>query len=318
VLTTWAPDNLEERVSFCSEVIAAGHELGWSQLTHEARAWRAACTEELGDQAAADADLAVVRLWAQTSRQPFFQGVLNLRDAARALYQGRYVEAETFATRAVQGIDAGPDFHAGYAAQMLGLRRDTGRLGEIDAMLTDLVTASPLVPAWQAARAVADIELDRPEAARSIVDSLAADGFAGIPRDWLWLSAMGHLADACTGLARRAIALPAAAQRLYDLLLPFRERCIVLAHGVLCNGSVARQLGGLATILGRDGEAAAHFELAISVNRAQGAAPWIARAQLGYAHLLSRTGDATRATALRDEALAIAAALGAAGLVNQA
>jgi hypothetical protein len=29
VITTWAPDNLEERIAFSSEVIAAGHELGW-------------------------------------------------------------------------------------------------------------------------------------------------------------------------------------------------------------------------------------------------------------------------------------------------
>jgi Salmonella virulence plasmid 65kDa B protein len=117
---------------------------------------------------------------------------------------------------------------------MFGLRRDLGRLAGIDTMLTELVAASPDVPARLAARAVADIELARPEPARSIVDSFAADGFAGPPRDWLWLSAIGHLADCCIDLA------------------------------LLCAGSAARQLGGLAAAVGRYDEAAHHFEAAIT------------------------------------------------------
>jgi len=318
VTTTWAPDKLEERIALSSEVIATGHELGWVALAHEARVWRSACAEELGELAAADADLQAVRAWAQSSRQPFFLGLIDMRDAARSLCQGRYAMAERLATAAVQDIDAGPDFHAGFAAQIFGLRRDLGRLAEVDSMLTELVASSPDVPAWLAARAVADIDLARPEAARSILDSFLSDGFARLTRDWLWLSAIGHLADCCADLAfLNADPMPEAASHLYGLLEPYADRCIVLAHGVLCTGAASRQLGGLAAALGRYDKAIHHFEAATATNRALDAVPWTARALLGHADVLLRRrepGDIERAAALRSEADAAITAIGAEGL----
>jgi tetratricopeptide (TPR) repeat protein len=317
VVTTWAPDNLDERIALSSEVIATGHEMGWVALAHEARVWRSACAEELGEQAAADADLQAVRAWAQTSRQPFFQGLVDMRDAARTLCQGRYAEAERYATTAVQGIGAGPDFHAAYAAQVFTIRRDTGRLAEVDSMLTELVVASPKIPAWLAARAVADVDLARPESARSILDSFVADGFASLTRDWLWLSAIGHLSDCCADLAFLNAPVPEAAALLYELLEPYAERCIVLAHGVLCTGAAARQLGGLAAARGRYDQAIGHFEAATASNRAQHAVPWTARAQLGHADALLRRcepGDVEQAAALRRDADAAIAVIGAEGL----
>jgi DNA-binding SARP family transcriptional activator len=317
VTTTWAPDNLEERIALSSEVIATGHEMGWVALSHEARVWRSACAEELGEQAAADADLQAVRAWAQAARQPFFQGLLDMRDAARALFQGRYAEAERHATAAVQSIDAGPDFLAAYAAQTFGLKRDLGRLSDVDSMLTELVASSPEIPAWLAARAVADVDLARLDSARSIVDNFAADDFTSLTRDWTWLSAIGHLADCCADLAVLNVPMPEAAARLHRLLEPYADRCIVLAHGVLCTGATARQLGGLAAALGRYDEAIAHFEAATATNRAQHALPWTARALLGHADTLLRRkepGDIERAAALKDEADAAIAIAGAEGL----
>ncbi len=88
VTTTWAPDNLEERIALTSEVIATGHELGWVALAHEARAWRSACAEELGEQAAADADLQAVRAWAQAARQPFLLSLARVSTPARTSRPG--------------------------------------------------------------------------------------------------------------------------------------------------------------------------------------------------------------------------------------
>jgi DNA-binding SARP family transcriptional activator len=316
LITTWAPDNLEERIALSSEIIATGHELGWVALAHEARAWRSACAEEVGRYAAADADLLAVRNWTSTSQQPFFVGLVNMRDAARALYQGRYAEAERLATAAVADIDAGPDFQAGYAAQIFGLRRDLGRLAEVDSMLSELVAASPDVPAWLAARAVADIELGRLDAARSIVDWFA-DSPTHLVHDWLWLSAIGHLADCCADLAFLNTPMPEASAHLYRLLEPYVDRCIVLAHGVLCTGAAARQLGGLAAALGRHDEAIKYLEAATVTTREQRAVPWTARAQLAHADVLIRRnapGDAESAAALKREADAAIAIIGAEGL----
>ena len=244
-------------------------------------------------------------------------GIVDMRDAARALCQGRYAEAERLAANAVQDIDAGPDFHAGFAAQIFGLRRDQGRLAEIDSMLTELVAESPAILAWRAARAVADIELAQLDSARSILDSFWSDGFVRLTRDWLWLSAIGHLADGCADLAFLNAPMPEAASHLYGLLEPYADRCIVLAHGVLCTGAAARQLGGLAAALGRYDKAIQHFEAATATNRALHAAPWTARALLGHADVLLRRrepGDIERAAALRNEADAVINAIGAEGL----
>jgi tetratricopeptide (TPR) repeat protein len=239
-----------------------------------------------------------------------------MRDAARALYQGRYAEAERLATAAVADIDAGPDFQAGYAAQIFGLRRDLGRLAEVDSMLSELVAASPDVPAWLAARAVADIELGRLDAARSIVDWFA-DSPTHLVHDWLWLSAIGHLADCCADLAFLNTPMPEASAHLYRLLEPYVDRCIVLAHGVLCTGAAARQLGGLAAALGRHDEAIKYLEAATVTTREQRAVPWTARAQLAHADVLIRRnapGDAESAAALKREADAAIAIIGAEGL----
>ncbi len=184
-------------------------------------------------------------------------------------------------------------------------------------MLTELVAGSPDVPAWLAARAVADIDLARQESAESIVDSFAADGFARLTRDWLWLSAIGHLADCCADLAFLNRPQPEAAAQLYQLLQPYADRCVVLAHGVLCTGAAARQLGGLAAALGRYDTAIQHFEAATASNRAQHAVPWTVRAQLGQADVLLRRnepGDIEHAAALRREADATIAVIGAEGL----
>jgi len=323
ILATWGPDNTDERFGDTCEVIATAHELGWAELGVEARTWRAACAEELGDVAAADADLAVVRHWAQATRQPFFRGVSNLRGAARALFEGRYAEADRLAHAAVDGIDAGPDFLSGFAAQQFGLLRDLGRLADVDAMLSDLVDSAPHVPAWRAARAVADVELGRPAKARETLAWFLADGFAGLPRDWLWLAAMGLVADAYTGIAAGDGLAPAdagPAAELYRLLLPYADRNIVLAHGVQCTGSAARHLGCLAGLLGRWPEAVDHFESAIAANRRWGAEPWLARTLLDYADAMLRRGGPeapAEARSLVTQATEIVTRLGAAGLAPQ-
>src|SRR4029453_4598100 len=118
-------------------------------------------------------------------------------------------------------------------------------------------------------------------------------------------------------LAVLNVPMPEAAARLHRLLEPYPDRCIVLAHGVLCTGATARQLGGLAAPLGRYDEAIAHFEAATATNRAQHALPWTARALLGHADTLLRRkepGDIERAAALKDEADAAIAIAGAEGL----
>jgi hypothetical protein len=89
------------------------------------------------------------------------------------------------------------------------------------------------------------------------------------------------------------------------LLLPWAAfNAVDVGEGF--RGSVARDLGVLATTAGRLGEAERHFEDALEMNARMGAFPWLAHTQSDYSRLLrtrNRPGDRERAAELLDAAL---------------
>ena len=161
VLVTWSPDNLDWRQAATGEVIALADQLGWVDLAMDARNWRSAMREELADFGQADADRASVERWAAESRRPFFAGLAAMRRAERALLQGRYHDAEDDAGQMLAAGSESPDFIAAYGAQLLLLRRDQGRLAEIDALVAAQLAQAPHIPGWQLAQAVVDNGLGR-------------------------------------------------------------------------------------------------------------------------------------------------------------
>jgi hypothetical protein len=278
----------------------------------DARNLRSAMLEELADLGQADADRASVERWAAESRRPFFAGLAAMRRAARSLLQGRYQDAEDDANRMLAAGGESPDFIAAYGAQLLLMRRDQGRLEEIGALVAGLLAESPHIPGWQVAQAVVDNGLGRRSAARWRLAALAADGVAGLPRDWLWLATTALLADVCADLG----ALDAA-RELRAALAPYSGRVAVLAHGIAAMGAVDGPLGRLETMQHQWTAAERHLVAAMELNRRIGAAPALARTQLGYAELLLRRGapgDGDRAAGLLDEASATAGRIGMAGL----
>jgi tetratricopeptide (TPR) repeat protein len=310
--TTWAPGNLEQRLAAHSDIIERADTLGWIDVSAEARMWRSACAEELGDPSTADADLAVLAHYARTSRRPVFAALRDLRGAGRALLAGRYEEAEELAHATLAAVEAGPYFISGFGVQLFALRRDQGRLSELESLIIEAVATSPDVVAWRVALALVHAELGRRDAAADILDGLAGDGFAGPPRGWLWLAAMTYVADLCALLERPDLAVPA-----YDLLVPFENRNVVLAHGVLLLGSGARALGDLAAVLGRWEDAERHFGHALDVNARLGATPYVARTLAGRAAMgaaRGRSDDRVRAEKDRAEADRLAASIGMGGL----
>jgi hypothetical protein len=135
---------------------------------------------------------------------------------------------------------------------------------------------------------------------------------AGLPRDWLWLLSTTLLADVCADLDAVEVA-----PDLIGALSPFARRVAVLGHGIAATGAVSGSLGRLESLRSRWSAAERHFLHAVALNERIGAAPALARTQVGYADMLSRRsepGDEHRAVQLLDEARAIVATLGIAGL----
>ena len=190
---------------------------------------------------------------------------------------------------------------------MFTLRREQGRLRELEPAVRYFVQQHTAA-AWRPGLALIYSELGRTREARTEFEYLARHDFTDLPRDALWMASMTYLTDVCTFLgdtARAAI--------LYQLLLPYTERTVVIGNAVACYGAMSRYLGALATTMGYWGTAAQHFEDALAMNARMEAWPWLAHTQYAYATMLlarSQPGDHDKATTLLDLALVTARELG--------
>ena len=137
-----------------------------------------------------------------------------------------------------------------------------------------------------------------------MLEELAPNRFGIVPRDNEWPLAAAFLVEAC-----KALRDGTRAATLYDELSPLAERSSANPpEGTL--GAIARSLGILAALVGREADAVAHLRRAIAIDTTTDAPPWVAYAQVELADVLSRIGEPAEAAALREEAAATAAALG--------
>src|SRR5581483_4970626 len=195
-----------------------------------------------------------------------------------------------------------------YGAQLFTLRREQGRLAEVGPALTGFATRYAALPVWRCSIALFHCEQGDWEAARREFDALAACDFAVVLPDGNRPPALALLAEAChlLGDGRRAAVL-------YELLLPFAARNIVVATSAICYGPAARYLGLLAATRSRWEEAARHFADAAAMCERMGARPWAAHTERDWALMLrarGAPGDEERAAALLASALATARTLG--------
>jgi eukaryotic-like serine/threonine-protein kinase len=157
---------------------------------------------------------------AQRLRQPLYLWNAAMWRAMRALLDGHLGRADELASEALAAGLQGEGVTAlrYYEIQLLAIRREQGRIGELESAARQLVAANPQLPAWRAALATLLCEAGGHDEARYEFELLAADGFVGIPQDGDWMIAIALLADSCTELgdAERAA-------RLYEVLLPYRD-----------------------------------------------------------------------------------------------
>jgi len=233
----------------------------------------------------------------------------------RALLEGRFADAERLAQQALalgQRVQ-NQTTNLIFGVQLWTLRREQGRLQEVEAALRGVIAQYPTLPAWRCALIFLHGELGRLDETRAAFEQLAAHDFSDLPRDAFWLIALTLLAEVCTVLADA----PRAAT-LYELLLPYAERHVVVGRAAAAYyGSVLRPLGLLATTMGRWDEAEQHFQGALTKHAQVGARPWLAHAQYAYAVMLlkrRKVANRKKALVLLTQALATAQELGMNGL----
>jgi tetratricopeptide (TPR) repeat protein len=223
---------------------------------------------------------------------------------------GRFEDSERLAQEAFAfGQSAQTEAAAGvFGLQMFALRREQGRLKEVEPVVRVFLQQHSAAAAWRPGLALIYSELGLRTDARAEFENLAQHDFADLPRDAVWMGTMTYLVDICTFLGDKS-----RAETLYGILLPFAGRNVVIGNGAVCYGDLSRYLGALATTLESWDDAARHFEDALAMNTRMDARPWLARTQEQYATMLlarRRSGDRDRAATLLDAALASARELG--------
>jgi DNA-binding SARP family transcriptional activator len=299
----WAPGHLERRLADSTQLLRAAREAGDGELTLQGHAWLVVDLLERGDRAAVDAQIEAFIAGARELRQPLFLWNAAVWRAMQALLEGRLDLADRLATEAVssgirgEGVTA-PEY---YALQLMAIRREQARMGEMEAPARALGVRNPARATWRAWLATLLAEVGREREARQEFEALAEAGFQAIPDDNDWMTAITLLADvaAVLGDAERA-------RELYELLLPFRESIVVIGLAPVCLGASARYLGRLALTFGDRDLAIEHLSRALEANQALRAAVQLAHSQLDYARAL---GGGTQAQELIAAAAATASKL---------
>jgi DNA-binding SARP family transcriptional activator len=299
------PDVLHESLAIAVELRRVADELGDSRLRAAAHVSQLDRLLELGDIDAVEHELEALQRLADARQDRYLAWVLAVLRAGHAHLQGHLEHFETLARDALSQGFEGHDEPAAriFGMHMILLRSEQGRLAELLEAAQNLAEQYPRIAAWRCVLALIYTQLGQTARARGELEALARNDFCDVPRDETWLPSVSVLSVVFVafGDAPRA-------QLLYELLLPYADRC-VNNGALLCTGSVSRALGLLATTLSQYQAAARHFEEALEMNTRIRSPLWIAHTHHGYAHMLllrDRPGDRDRALELLEQALATA------------
>lgn len=312
----WDPAAVDDRLAAAAEIIALGREAGDDVQERHGMFWRFMALMELGRVAEAESVLAAFQRSATAAGDAEAIVMATSRHAMLAVLRGRFAEAERL-------IDEVSEL-----GHRIGLP-DTERLvrslrGAISTLLGDAASGVAAVQAlhnyarrmpgqlYEAMAARVLILLGREAEATAALELLLPQALAETgPR---WLSAMADLAvvAAATG---HACAAP-----LYDALLPYRGRLVVLGGANSVTGPASYYLGLLATKLGRLDEAVQHLEESIELDNRIGALPWLAESLDGLGDALTlrhSDRDLEQAITVNRQARQLAERLGMAELLQR-
>jgi tetratricopeptide (TPR) repeat protein len=308
----WAPERLQERLEASTQMLTCARNAESLELELQAHAWLAVDLLEAGDREAVDAQMESFMAGAARLRQPVFVWHATIWAAMRALLGGELERAEELASDALAaGVPAEPGTaREFYAGQIFVIRREQGRVRELEVGIRQLIERNATRPVWRAALATVLWEVGAVSEARAHIEALARDSFSGIPRNGDWLTAMALIADVSLGTGDAGTA-----GGVYEQLLPYADANVVVGLGAVCLGSVATYLGKLAAALGRELQAAEHFERALAAHTALRAPLHLARTQLEYARALQ---DPSRRRELIESVQRTAASLGLEKLAREA
>jgi class 3 adenylate cyclase len=241
---------------------------------------------------------------------------LMLRAMQRML-DGDMGEAERAAAAALEIGQRAEDRNSAmiYGGQMGIIRFFQGRSAELESPFRGFAVRYPAIHGWSAALALSLAEGDRADEARAELDRFGATAFSSLRTDNLWFNAM-----AMFSVAALACGHAGAAQRLYDLLLPYANCYAFCPPGLGARGPIAFSLACCALMLRRYEDTARFADLAVQNARRMRDRPFELYAQCLQGAVLGvrpTRGDPARGRELILAAEASCAPLGVAPLSHR-
>jgi DNA-binding winged helix-turn-helix (wHTH) protein len=285
------PTDLPARLAIAGEILGLARRTTSRELELAARSCCFLDRVELGRIDEADRDLVEYERLASELRVPRYRWRAQFYRGMRLVLAGRFTEAEEAVGR-ILAVERGfrpADAGLVSATQLIILRLEQARLAEVEPAVRAACDRFPNVPAWQAALALVHSELGRASEAHAIMERLAVEEFRALPRNLLWLATMVILGESAGNLADGP-----RAGTLYEILLPYVPRTLVIGAGVVCMGSLDLFLGRLAATAGDRRAAARHLTAAHAMNTRMGAQPWTAWADYELARLAADEKDRKR------------------------
>jgi DNA-binding SARP family transcriptional activator len=282
---TRAPLDLDERWALSGELIQAGDK----ERVFEGHGSRLMILLARGDIPGVRRELAAQSQLADELGQPSQRWWTQAHRATLALLEGRLSDAERLIADArdlgerAQSYDAVNYFRL----QRFALRREQGRLHEVQTDFERAVEDDPGRPLLRCALATVYWELGKYEQARRLFDEITSDLSQLTPNNDCLLAAalLAEIAAEAEDSER--------ADALYGWLSPCDGLNVDTVE--VSTGAVSRYLGQLAATGKRFDQAEDHFASSLAMNERMGARPWYAHTQEDYARtLLARRKRADR------------------------
>src|SRR5262245_25712660 len=214
---------------------------------------------EMADLNGADDDLDAATIAVERLREPAMIAQIAWFRATRALLAGHFDLSERLSEEALAlhrrtGMWGALEC---YSTQIFHLRREQGRLIELEPLLAEMTDTSR-IHGFPEAIALMYLEAER------VDDAIAALGdrreFPPMPRDFSWLYLTCLQADVCAWIGDDV-----ASERLRDDLSPYTDQLAVIGTGVGCWGPVAHFVGRLEAALGHADAAERRFREAVAI-----------------------------------------------------
>ncbi|BAN01052.1 BTAD domain-containing putative transcriptional regulator [Ilumatobacter coccineus] len=228
-----------------------------ADLIWEAAFVRFECSVIRGDAAAAQQAIDEMRLYTgKVGRRPRDFG-MAFSESAHSRLRGELEAAERHAESALSiGLER---FDATWALTvygllLLGIRREQGRAGELEAAIAEMLAGQPDYLPFHSVASVVAVESGELDVARAHIDVLARDRFGGIVRDVHYTSVILLAAPAVASVGEQG-----EIEALEALLRPFSGR--MSWNGAASDGAIDGALALLASARG-DASAAERYRLA--------------------------------------------------------